>query len=320
MKRALITGILGQDGSYMADLLLSKNYEVYGLERHRSELNRKNIEHIVDKIELIKGDLSDINSLQRALEISQPDEVYSFAAQSFVGDSWTLPEHTANITGLGVLRLLEAIRTFDSKIKLVQASSSEMFGKLETDIANENSQFHPRNPYAVAKIFAHHTMQNYRESYDLFACCAISFNHESERRGIQFVTRKITNGVAKIHLDLDDNIRLGNLQPRRDWSYAPDVVEGIWGMLQLDNPEDFIFATGESHSVEDFVRESFEVIGIDCWQDHIIEDPRFIRPVEVDHLRGDASKAKKILGWEPKVRFAEIIKRMVKNDINLLKK
>lgn len=319
MKTVLITGINGMDGSHMADLLLSKGYKVFGLERHKTAVDRANIAHIMDRIEILKGDLSDIGSIHRILNISKPDEIYNFAAQSFVGDSWTLPEHTANITGLGVLRLLEAVRTVNPEIKLVQASSSEMFGKLNVDIADENSRFYPRNPYGVAKVFGHHIVQNYRESYNLFACASICFNHESERRGIQFVTRKITNGVARIHLNLDTSISLGNLEPRRDWGYAPDYVEGIWSMLQHDAPRDFVFATGISHSVEDFVRESFKVVGIDDWQNYVIKDSRFIRPVEVDYLRGDSGKAKVILGWEPKVGFPEIVKRMVENDINILK-
>ncbi len=319
-KTALITGINGMDGSHMADLLLAKGYKVFGLERHRTSVDRANIAHIMARIEILKGDLSDIGSIHRILNISKPDEVYNFAAQSFVGDSWTLPEHTANITGLGVLRLLEAVRTVNPEIKLVQASSSEMFGKLNVDIADESSRFYPRNPYGVAKVFGHHIVQNYRESYNLFACASICFNHESERRGIQFVTRKITNGVARIYLGLDTNISLGNLEPRRDWGYAPDYVEGIWSMLQLDEPQDFVFATGESHSVEDFVREAFKALPVDNWQDYIIKDPRFIRPVEVDYLKGDAGKAKKILGWEPTVKFKEIVNRMVMNDISVLEK
>lgn len=319
MKKALITGINGMDGSHMADLLLSKGYKVFGLERHRTNVDRTNVNHIIDDITILKGDLSDIGSIHRILNIAQPEEVYNFAAQSFVGDSWILPEHTGNITGLGVLRLLEAIRTVNSKIKLVQASSSEMFGKLNVEIANESSRFYPRNPYAVAKVFGHHIVQNYRESYDLFACASICFNHESERRGMQFVTRKITDGVARIHLGLSNSISLGNLEPRRDWGYAPDYVEGIWKMLQLDAPQDFVFATGESHSVEDFVKEAFTVIGVPYWQDHVKEDPQFIRPVEVDYLRGDSAKAQEILGWKAKVKFSEIVTRMVNNDIKLLK-
>jgi GDPmannose 4,6-dehydratase len=316
MKTALITGINGMDGSHMADLLLHKGYKVYGMERHRTGIDRVNIQHILDKIEIIKGDLSDIGSIHRILNIAQPDEIYNFAAQSFVGDSWALPEHTGNITGLGVLRLLEAMRSYPDT-KLVQASTSEMFGKLNVNIANEDSRFYPRNPYGVAKVFGHHIVQNYRESYDLFACASICFNHESERRGMQFVTRKITNAVAKIHLGMAKELRLGNLEPKRDWGYAPDYVRGIWSMLQLDEPEDFVLATGEAHSVEDFVREAFNIVGLD-WQKYVVKDSEFIRPVEVDYLKGDASKAKKILKWEPKVKFNEIVERMVINDIVLL--
>jgi GDPmannose 4,6-dehydratase len=319
IKKALITGITGMDGSHLADLLLSKNYKVFGLERHRSDPNRKNIEHIIDKIKLIKGDLSDINSLQRAITISQPDEIYNFASQSFVGDSWALPEHTANVTGLGVLRMLEAIKTVNPKIKFLQASSSEMFGKLDVDVANEGSRFYPKSPYGVAKVFGHHIVQNYKESYNLFACCSICFNHEGPRRGIQFVTRKISDGVAKIHLGLNANIHLGNLEPRRDWGLAEEYVEGIWMMLQQDQPKDFVFATGESHSVQDFVEEAFKVIGRENWQDYVVKDTQFVRPVEVDYLKGDSGKAKRILGWEAKVKFPELVKRMVINDIDLLR-
>jgi len=316
-KKALITGINGMDGSHMADLLLSKGYKVYGLERHRTGVDRANIAHIFDQIEIVKGDLSDIGSIHRVMHVAQPDEVYNFAAQSFVGDSWSLPEHTGNITGLGVLRVLEAMRSYPDT-KMVQASTSEMFGKLNVDIANESSRFFPQNPYGVAKLFAHHIVENYRDSYGMFACASISFNHESERRGMQFVTRKITHHVAKIHLGWSKEIRLGNLEPRRDWGYAPDYVEGIWKMLQQDKPDDYVLATGISHSVEDFVREAFAVVGIKDWQKYIVKDPRFIRPVEVDYLRGDYSKAKEILEWEPKVHFKEIIRRMVLNDIRLL--
>jgi GDPmannose 4,6-dehydratase len=316
MKTALITGINGMDGSHMADLLLSKGYKVYGMERHRTGVDRANIAHIMEQIEIIKGDLSDIGSIHRIFNIAQPDEVYNFAAQSFVGDSWALPEHTGNITGLGVLRILEAMRDYPDT-KMVQASTSEMFGKLETDMASEASGFYPRNPYGVAKVFGHYIVQNYRESYNLFACASICFNHESERRGMQFVTRKITNAVAKIHLGLAKELRLGNLEPRRDWGYAPDYVQGIWSMLQQDKPDDFVLATGVTHSVEDFVREAFNIVGLD-WQKYVVKDPQFMRPVEVDYLRGDATKAKRILEWKPKVKFPEIVERMVKNDIELL--
>lgn len=319
MKRALITGITGMDGSYMAELLLSKGYTVYGLERHKSAENKQNIAHILDKVTLVKGDLSDTASLMRAISIAQPDEIYNFASQSFVGDSWIIAEHTANITGLGVLRLLEAMREVKPDCKLVQASSSEMFGKLDSDTANEESRFYPRNPYAVAKLFAHQIVENYRHSYNMFVCSSICFNHESERRGIEFVTRKITNAVARISLGLDDKISLGMLEPRRDWGYAPEYVEGIWRVLQQEKPEDFVFATGESHSVEEFVQKAFKVVGIDNWKDYVVQDPRFIRPVEVDYLKGDYSKATRLLGWKPTIMIDELVRRMVTNDIELLR-
>lgn len=318
-KRALITGISGMDGSYMADLLLSKGYKVFGLMRHKSSGNVENIAHIMNQITLVKGDLSDSGSLMRAIETSQPDEIYNFAAQSFVGDSWILAEHTANITGLGVLRMLEAVKEVKPDAKLVQASSSEMFGKIEGDWANESSRFYPKNPYAVAKIFAHQMVENYRASYDLFACSSMCFNHESERRGVEFVTRKITDGVARIYLGLEKKLVLGNMEARRDWGYSPDFVQGIWKMLQLDTPQDFVFATGQSHSVQEFVEKAFAVIGKNNWQDFVVQDPKFMRPVEVDYLKGDFSKAKQLLGWEPTVYLDEMVTRMVVNDIELLK-
>jgi GDPmannose 4,6-dehydratase len=316
MKTALITGITGMDGSHMADLLLSKGYRVVGTERHKSSGSyHNNIAHIVNDIEIVRGDLADSASLHRVIEKVQPDEVYNFAAQSFVGDSWNIPEHTMNITTLGVLRLLEAIKEVAKDIKLVQASSSEMFGGLNTDIANEKSQFYPKNPYGVAKLGAHYLVENYRESYGMFVCSSICFNHESERRGKQFVTRKITSTVADIVRGRETILYLGNLEPRRDWGYAPEYVKGIWSMLQQDEPEDFVFATGESHSVGDFVREAFSVVGIDNWQDYVKQDPRFLRPVEVDYLRGDYSKAKERLGWKPAVKFKQLVKIMVEHDL-----
>jgi GDPmannose 4,6-dehydratase len=318
-KRALITGVCGMDGSHMADLLLSKGYEVFGLERHKSAGgSRKNIKHILDKITLVKGDLSDISSLMHALEIAQPDEIYNFAAQSFVGDSWIIAEHTGNITGLGVLRILEAMKAIKPNARLAQASSSEMFGKLEGNTANELSRFYPKNPYAVAKVFGHQIVQNYRDSYGLFVCSSMCFNHESERRSLDFVTRKISNGVARIKCGLDKTISLGLLDARRDWGYAPEYVRGIWSMLQIDSPQDFVFATGESYTVEYFVKTAFQVIGISNWQEYVQQDPRFIRPVEVDYLKGDYSKATSILDWKPEIKLNEIIRRMVINDINIL--
>lgn len=319
-KRALISGINGMDGSHLAEFLLSKDYEVFGIERRRAVENRINTEHIVDKIHIMKGDLADQNSLVRCLKESEPDEVYNLAAQSLVEDSWDTPEAIANTTGLGVLRMLESIREYKSKdIKFYQASSSEMFGKMVENPSKESTPFYPRSPYGVAKLYGHWITKNYRESYGMFNCSGILFNHESERRGKQFVTRKVTYGVAKIHLGLADNLALGNLETSRDWGYAPDYVEGMWMMLQRDKPEDYVLATGVTRTIRELLDESFKVIGITDWSKYIVKDEKFFRPAEVDVLRGDASKAKKELGWEPKTPFSEMIRRMVENDIKLLK-
>ena len=321
MKTALITGINGMDGSHLADFLLKKEYTVYGLERRSSGETRANILHIQDKIKFIKGDLTDQNSLLRALKESDPDEVYNLAAQSFVGESWNTPEHTSEVTGLGVLRMLEAIREYGStKIKFYQASSSEMFGRMVENPATESTPFYPRSPYGVAKLYGHWITKNYRESYNMFACSGILFNHESERRGLEFVTRKITNGVAKIHLGLADHISLGNLDAQRDWGYAPDYVEAMWLMLQQDTPDDYVIATNCTYSIKDFLDEAFIVIGIADWESYIQMDPQFIRPAEVDVLRGNAIKAQKQLGWEPKTDFKQMVHTMVQNDIKLLTK
>jgi GDPmannose 4,6-dehydratase len=320
MKKALITGITGMDGSHMADLLLSKGYEVYGLERHKSVPNRLNILHLEKDIHFIKGDLTDQGSLMTALQTIRPDEIYNFAAQSFVGDSWLYSEMTSNVTGLGVLRLLEAVRSVNRDIKIHQASSSEMFGKHGLHIVNEDGPLHPRSPYAVAKIFAHLICRNFRESYNMFIACAISFNHESERRGYNFVTRKISDGVARIKNGLQNKILLGNLDSKRDWGYAPEYVEGMWKMLQQDTPEDFVFATGVAHSVKDFVVEAFKNIDILNWENYIEIDPAFVRPAEVDYLLGDYSKAKNKLNWEPKTKFKELVNIMVKNDLKTYEK
>lgn len=321
MKTALITGINGMDGSHLADFLLKKEYTVYGLERRSSGETRANILHIQDKIKFIKGDLTDQNSLLRALKESDPDEVYNLAAQSFVGESWNTPEHTSEVTGLGVLRMLEAIREYGStKIKFYQASSSEMFGRMVENPATESTPFYPRSPYGVAKLYGHWITKNYRESYNMFACSGILFNHESERRGLEFVTRKITNGVAKIHLGLADHISLGNLDAQRDWGYAPDYVEAMWLMLQQDTPDDYVIATNCTYSIKDFLDEAFIVIGIADWESYIQIDPQFIRPAEVDVLRGNAIKAQKQLGWEPKTDFKQMVHTMVQNDIKLLTK
>jgi GDPmannose 4,6-dehydratase len=321
MKTALITGINGMDGSHLADFLLEKGYTVYGLERRSSGETRANILHIQDKIKFIKGDLTDQNSLLRALKESQPDEVYNLAAQSFVGESWNTPEQTSDVTGLGVLRMLEAIREYGSdKIKFYQASSSEMFGRMVENPATENTPFYPRSPYGVSKLYGHWITKNYRESYDMFACSGILFNHESERRGLEFVTRKITNGVAKIHLGLTDHISLGNLDAQRDWGYAPDYVEAMWLILQQNTPDDYVIATNCTYSIRDFLDEAFLAVGISDWEPYIKIDPQFIRPAEVDVLRGNAAKAHKQLNWSPKTDFKQMVHIMVQNDIKQLSK
>jgi len=318
MKRALITGINGMDGSHLADLLLSKGYEVFGVERRSSSKNRTNTAHLEDKITFLVGDLTDQNSLYRCLAAAKPHEVYNLAAQSFVGESWNTPEYTSDVTGLGVLRMLEAIREYDKSIKFYQASSSEMFGRMVENPAKESTAFYPRSPYGVAKLYGHWITKNYRESYNMFACSGILFNHESERRGIEFVTRKISDGVAKIKLGLAGHISLGNLDAKRDWGYAPDYVEAMWLMLQQDIPDDYVIATNETYSIRDFLDVAFNHIGITTWTPYIKQDPKFLRPAEVDVLRGDYSKAKKSLGWEPKTNFTELVKIMVNNDINKL--
>jgi len=317
MKRALITGINGMDGSHLADLLLTKGYKVYGMERRSSWKNRVNTEHLEGKITFINGDLTDQNSLLRCLKESDPDEVYNLASQSFVGESWNTPEQTGDVTGLGVLRVLEAIREYGKPIKFYQASTSEMFGKMEK-FANEDTKFYPRSPYGVAKLYGHWITTNYRESYDMFNCCGILFNHESERRGIEFVTRKITDGIARIHLGLQDKIMLGNLDSKRDWGYSPDYVESMWLMLQQDKPDDYVVATGEVHSIGEFLDAAFNEVGINRWDKYIGQDPRFMRPADVFYLAGDSTKAREELGWKPKTSFEELVSKMVDNDIKLL--
>ena len=320
MKSALVTGVNGQDGSYMADLLLEKGYKVFGMERRSSRENRDNTAHLLNdpNFEFVKGDLSDQNSLLRCLKISEPTEIYNFAAQSFVGESWNTPEQTSDITGLGALRLLEAIREYGKGVRFYQASSSEMFGRMVENPANEKTPFYPRSPYGVAKLYSHWITKNYRESYDMFAVSGILFNHESERRGIEFVTRKITDGVARIALGLSDSISLGNLDAKRDWGYAPDFVEAAWMMLQQDTPDDYVIATGETRSIRDFLDEAFAAINIDDWTNYVKQDPRYFRPAEVDVLRGDYSKAKTELGWNPRTSFGVWVQLMVENDIHLL--
>jgi GDPmannose 4,6-dehydratase len=319
MKRALITGINGMDGSYLADLLLEKDYEIYGMERRSSSKNRINTSHLEGRVTFVNGDLTDQNSLVRVLRESDPDEVYNLGAQSFVGESWNTPEQTSDVTGMGCLRILEAIREYGKDIKFYQASTSEMFGQMVENPANENTPFYPRSPYGVAKLYAHWMTKNYRESYDMFNVSGILFNHESERRGIEFVTRKITDGVARIHLGLEDYISLGNLDSKRDWGYSPDYVESMWLMLQQDKPEDFVIATGVSHSIRDFLDVAFDCVGIDDWSDYVIQDERYMRPAEVDVLCGDSTKAREVLGWKPKTSFEEMVRRMVTKDVGLLK-
>ncbi|EKD63214.1 MAG: hypothetical protein ACD_51C00316G0009 [uncultured bacterium] len=320
MPTALITGITGQDGSYLAEFLLDKGYKVYGLVRRCSSPNYERINHLLDKITLVDGDLLDTSSLIRVLQEAKPTEVYNLASQSFVGVSWKEPILTGEVTGLGATRLLEAIRIVNPKTKFYQASSSEMFGKVRETPQTETTPFHPRSPYGVAKAYAHYTTVNYRESYDMFACGGILFNHESPRRGLEFVTRKISHGVARIHLKLADKIKLGNIEAKRDWGFAGDYVRAMWMMLQQPEPNDYVIATGETHSVQEFVEESFRAIGIKNWKDFIEQDERYMRPAEVDYLIGDCSKAKKELKWEPSVSFKQLVEMMVASDIDMLKK
>lgn len=320
-KKALITGITGQDGSYLAELLLSKGYTVYGLVRRLSTPNTENIRHLLDKVELVSGDLLDQKSLDDAVNESEPDEVYNLAAQSFVKTSWNQAVLTGEYTALGVTRMLEAVKTVNKKAKFYQASSSEMFGKVTEVPQKESTRFYPRSPYGVAKVYGHYITVNYRESYDIFACSGILFNHESPRRGIEFVTRKISHAVARISLGKQDKLILGNLDSKRDWGYAGDYVEAMWKMLQQDEPDDYVIATGETHSIEEFVEEAFKVIGISDWKSYVeSNNPKFMRPAEVDSLMGDYSKAKKVLGWEPKTSFKQLVEMMVKADLENEKK
>ena len=315
MKRALITGINGMDGSHLADLLLTKGYSVFGMERRSSSKNRVNTAHLEGKITFLNGDLTDQNSLLRVIKESDPCEIYNLAAQSFVGESWNTPEHTSNVTGLGALRVLEAIREYSKDIKFYQASSSEMFGRMIENPATESTPFYPRSPYGISKLYAHWITKNYRESYDMFNCSGILFNHESERRGLEFVTRKITDGVAKIHLGKQDTISLGNIDAKRDWGYAPDYVEAMWLVLQQDQPDDYVVATGETHSIREFLDIAFREVGIENWEPHVVIDKKFFRPAEVDILRGNPAKAEEQLGWKRKTSFAELVKTMLENDI-----
>jgi GDPmannose 4,6-dehydratase len=316
MKRALITGITGQDGSYLAELLLEKGYKVYGLVRRLSIPNQENISHLQDKVEFLSGDLLDSSSIDQAIEESEPDEVYNLAAMSFVKTSFDQPVLTGEFTGIGVTRVLDSIRKINKHIKFYQASSSEMFGKVTETPQKETTRFHPRSPYGVAKVYGHYITLNYRESYDMFACSGILFNHESPRRGIEFVTRKISHAVARISLGKQDMLELGNLDAKRDWGFSGDYVDAMWRMLQQDKPDDYVIATGETHSIEEFVKVAFAEVGISDWQKHVhANNPKYLRPAEVDYLIGDYSKAKKELGWEPKTTFKELVAMMVKSDI-----
>ena len=313
-QRALITGITGQDGSYLADFLLGKGYEVYGVVRRASTENFERIEHVRDRLRLVQADLLDPMSLISILEQVRPRELYNLAAQSFVPTSWAQPVLTAEFDAIGVTRLLEAIRLVDKSIRFYQASSSEMFGKVREMPQNELTPFHPRSPYGVAKVYAHYITVNYRESYDMFACSGILFNHESPRRGKEFVTRKVSDTVARIGAGLTDVLSLGNLDAKRDWGFAGDYVEAMWMMLQQPQPDDYVVATGESHTVRELAEIAFRRIGRD-WRDHVREDPSLKRPAEVDLLIGDAAKARRVLGWQPTVTFAGLVEMMVDADL-----
>lgn len=321
MKTALVTGILGQDGPYLAKLLLEKGYKVFGLVRRYSNPNFSNLEYlgIEKKIEYVSGDLTDESSLYNAIKIARPDEIYNLAAQSFVGSSWDQAKLTTEINSLGVLYLLNAIKTFSPASRFYQASTSEMFGiGSDNGYQDENTNFHPRSPYGISKVYAYWMSVNFRESYNLFTCNGILFNHESPLRGRQFVTRKITDGVAKIKLGLEKELRLGNLDSKRDWGFAGDYVEAMHLMLQKDKPDDYVIGTGENHSVREFVELAFKSAGISNWENYVKTDPRYMRPAEVPNLKANPAKAKKILGWEPKVNFEELVKMMVEADIKRL--
>ncbi|MHC5020308.1 MAG: GDP-mannose 4,6-dehydratase [Planctomycetota bacterium] len=319
MPRALITGVTGQDGSYLAEFLLEKGYEVHGIVRRASTEPVDRIAHILDRLTLHQADLLDQLSLITAFKAAQPDEIYNLAAQSFVPASWSQPVLTGEFTALGVTRMLEAMRLICPEAKYYQASSSEMFGKVQEIPQTERTPFYPRSPYGVAKVYGHFLTINYRESYDLFACSGILFNHESERRGLEFATRKVTYNVARIKLGLQEKLPMGNLDAKRDWGYAPDFVRAQWMMLQQEKPDDYVIATGVEHSVRELCQAAFSHVGLN-WEDHVFVDPQFLRPAEVDRLLGDCSKAKEQLGWEPEVSFEEMIARMVDSDLKLIER
>ncbi|MFD0671314.1 GDP-mannose 4,6-dehydratase [Cohnella sp. GCM10027633] len=314
MKRALITGITGQDGSYLAEFLLEKGYRVFGLRRRASTYNYGNIEKILNKIEILEGDLSDLSSLIRAVQISQPDEVYNLAAQSYVGTSWPQPITTGELTAIGVTNMLEAVRIVKPQARFYQASSSEMYGKVLEIPQTEKTPHYPRSPYGVSKVYGHWMTVNYRESFDMFACSGILFNHESPRRGLEFVTRKVTDGVARIKLGLQNELRMGNLDSRRDWGFAGDYVKAMWLMLQQDEPDDYVISTGQTYSVRELLEVAFSHVGLN-YEEYVVIDPMLVRPAEVDLLIGDCSKAKAKLGWELKVDFRELIHMMVDSDL-----
>jgi GDPmannose 4,6-dehydratase len=317
MRHALITGITGQDGSHLAEFLLAKGYRVHGLVRRTSAEHYPRLEAIRERIELIPGDMLDATSLDRAVEQVQPDEVYNLAAMSFVAASWGQPSLTTEVNAQGTLRLLEAVRRFCPTARFYQASTSEMFGKVRETPQRETTPFHPRSPYGVAKVYAHHLTVNYRESYGLFACSGIMFNHEGPRRSAEFVTRKVSRAVARIRTGVAPELRLGNLAARRDWGYAGDYVRAMWLMLQRDRPDDYVIGTGENHSVEELVEAAFAHADLD-WRDHVVTDPALHRPAEVDALLADPSKARRVLGWQPEVSFVELVRMMVDADLDLL--
>jgi GDPmannose 4,6-dehydratase len=319
MPTAIITGVTGQDGSYLADFLLAKGYTVIGMVRRSSTVTFGRIEHIQDHIEIIQGDLHDQSSLVSLVEEYRPDEVYNLAAQSFVPTSWKQPVLTGEVTALGVTRILEAVRLVNPETRFYQASSSEMFGKVREVPQSEATPFYPRSPYGVAKVYGHWITVNYRESYDLFACSGILFNHESPRRGLEFVTRKITHGAARIKLGLVNELRLGNLESRRDWGFAGDYVEAMWLMLQQETPDDFVVCTGKTHSVREFCEAAFGHVGLD-YRDYVVQDPKFYRPAEVDLLVGNPKKAEEKLAWKPRVGFEELVSMMVDADLKMLAK
>ena len=319
MPRAFITGVTGQDGQHLAEFLHGKGYQVFGMVKGQNNPKADLLRDQFPYVEIVPGDLADLPSLVKAMEVAQPDEVYNLAAISFVALSWNQAELTANLTGTGVLRMLEAVRMVggatDNKIRFYQASSSEMFGKVRETPQTEKTPFHPRSPYGCAKVFGHDITVNYRESYGLWACSGILFNHEGPRRGVEFVTRKVTNAAARIKLGLQDELVMGNLDAKRDWGYAGDYVKAMWLMLQQEEPDDYVIATGETHTIEELVERAFAEVGIDDWQKYVRQDPKFFRPAEVDLLIGDATKARTKLGWKPEVDFPSLVKMMVKNDL-----